>query len=138
MKMSISGIPEITTLLSTVGPREAKNIMRATVHGIASEVRDDAKRNYPDGYYATGKAVKATKSKRRRGSFGLIRSDVVVEKQAFYWRFLEYGQGPDNTEWAMFGKAVESLRREFPTILRNQFGKKWEAAMRRAAKRNGN
>lgn len=138
MKMSVSGVPEIQYLLSALAPREAKNIMRATVNGIAGEIRDDAKRNYPDGYYATGKAVKATKAKRRRGKFGLIRSDVIVEKQAFYWRFLEYGQGPDHTEWAMFGKAVEAMRRELPTILRRQFGKKWEAAMKRAAKKNGN
>lgn len=138
MKLKVDGIEEINAMLKTVAPRQAKNIMRATINGVAGEIRDDARRFYPDGYYATGRAIKATKSKRRRGAVGQIRSDVIVEKSAFYWRFLEYGQGPDHAEWAMFAKAVEKMRGELGNILRRQFGKKWEAAMKRAAKANGN
>lgn len=134
--VTIRGLDDVNDLLSKIGPREAKNIMRATIHGVAGQIRDDAKKAMPVG--GDGVMKKATKAKRRRGEFGKIRSDVVVTKAAFYWRFLEYGQGPDGVEYAMFMQSVEKFRKDMTRILIEQFGKKWEAALARAAKRNGN
>lgn len=133
--VTIRGIDDVNDLLSKVAPKQAKNIMRATVHGVAGQIRNDAKKAMP---VDDGDMKRATKAKRRRGSFGVIRSDVVVQRSAFYWRFLEYGQGPDGKEHAFFMKAVEKFRRDMHRIFIEQFGKKWEAALKRAAKRNGN
>ncbi len=132
---TIRGIDDVDNLLSKIAPRQAKNIMRATVHGVAGEIRNDAKKSMPTD---VGVMKRATKSKRRRGKPGWIRSDVVVAKDAFYWRFLEYGQGPDGVEHAMFMRAVEKFRQDMHRTFIEQFGKKWEAALKRAAKRNGN
>jgi hypothetical protein len=52
-----------------------------------------------------GKIKRGTKAKRRRGSRDKVQSDVIVQG-AFYWRFLEYGQGPDGVEYAMFLKGI--------------------------------
>jgi hypothetical protein len=78
---------------------------------------------------------KAIKSKRERALYGRLLSTVRVDPSAFYWRFLEYGQGPDGEEHAMFMRAVENFRSDMDRIFLTQFGKKWEAALKRAAKR---
>lgn len=133
-KVEVRGIDDINALLGTVAPREASNIMRATVHGIAGTIRDDAKKDAPED---EGDLVANIKAKRRKVRRGLIRSDVIVGLRAFYWRFLEYGQGPDGVEHAFFASAVERFRLRMADVLSTQFGKKWEAAMKRAAKRRG-
>lgn len=132
--VEVRGLDDVNDLLGRIAPREAKNILRATVHGMAGEVRDQAKRDAPED---EGTLKKSIKSKRRRQRGGWIRSDVLVQFRAFYWRFLEYGQGPDGVEHAFFGRAVEKLRGEMTKIMITQFGKKWEAALARAARRNG-
>tara|TARA_R110000851_G_scaffold3035_1_gene12236 strand:+ start:4240 stop:4566 length:327 start_codon:yes stop_codon:yes gene_type:complete len=106
--------------------------MRATVHSIASGIGKDAKSDAPSD---EGDLKGAIKSKRERAVRGYLRSTVRVNPVAFYWRFLEYGQGPDGEEHAMFMRAVEKFRRDLDGILVREFGKKWEAAMKRAAKR---
>lgn len=106
--------------------------MRSTVHSIASGIGKDAKKDAPED---DGDLKKAIKSKRERAIRGYLRSTVRVNPVAFYWRYLEYGQGPDGIEHAMFLKAVEKFRRDSTGIFIREFGKKWEAAMKRASKR---
>lgn len=131
--VTLTGLDDVNDLLTKVSPRIAKNLLRATVHGVAGEIRKEARDKTP---VDEGVMKKAIKSKRRRATPGTIRSDVVVSKAAFYWRFLEYGQGPDGIEHAMFMKSVEKIRPELTRMFVEQFGKKWEAALARAAKRN--
>lgn len=128
--IKIEGVEDINNLLSKIAPTKAKNIMRSTVHGMAGEVRSDAKKAMP---VDSGDMKRGTKSKRRRQRGTKIASDVVVSG-AYYWRFVEYGQGPGGREVAMFMKAVEKLRANFNSILIKQFGKKFEAALKRARK----
>lgn len=132
MKMEVKGIDDVNEILSQIAPRQAKNIMRATVHGVAGEIRDDAKRFMSED---TGVMKKATKSKRERGTPTRIMSTVRVTLAAFYWRFREYGQGPDGVEDAMFMKAVSIFRANMNQIFVQQFGKKFEAALKRARNR---
>ena len=135
MKVTLTGVGDVNKMLNKIAPRQAKNILRATVHGVAGTIRDDAKKNMS---VDTGTMKRATKAKRERVRGGIIRSTVRVAKSAFYWRFREYGQGPDGVEDAMFLKAVEKFRSNLERVFTEQFGKKWEAALKRAAKRNGN
>jgi HK97 gp10 family phage protein len=130
--VTLTGIDDINNLLTKVGPKTAFNIMRATVHSIASGIGKDAKNDAPSD---EGNLKGAIKAKRERAVRGYLRSTVRVNPVAFYWRFLEYGQGPDGEEHAMFMRAVEKFRRDLDGIFVREFGKKWEAAMKRAAKR---
>lgn len=131
MKVTLTGVEDVDKMLQQIAPREANNLMRATVHGMATETAKKAKTEMPQD---TGTMKKATKVKRRRASFGVIASDIIVTKAAWYWRFREYGQGPDNREDAMFLKASEWLRANMERIFVEQFGKKLEARLARLRK----
>lgn len=133
--VELRGLDDVNNLLTKIAPREAFNIMRATVHGIAGGIAKDAKALAPED---EGDLRQAIKPKRERPVRGYLLSTVRVNPVAFYWRFLEYGQGPDGEEHAMFMQAVDKFRQDMNRIFLNQFGKKWEAALKRAAKRNGN
>lgn len=124
----------MNNLLTKIAPREAYNIMRATIHGVAGGIAKDARTDAPED---EGDLRAAIKHKRERPIRGYLLSTVRVNPVAFYWRFLEYGQGPDGEEHAMFMRAVEAFRQNMNGIFLTQFGKKWEAALKRAAKRNG-
>lgn len=131
---TLRGLDDVDNLLSKVAPNVAQNIMRSTVHGVAGQIAKDAK-----GYMSvdTGTMKKATKPKRERQRGGRIMSTVRVGFQAYYWRFREYGQGPDGKEDAMFMKAVAIFRANMNRIFLEQFGKKWEATLARARKKQG-
>ena len=131
MSMKVTGIKEVEHVLQVLAPREATNILRSTVHGVAGAARDEARRHMS---VDTGKMKASTKTRRRRSKGTRIRSDVMVTKAAYYWRFREYGQGPDGTEDAMFLKATEFLRKNLRSMFREQFGKKFEARMKRLRK----
>lgn len=130
--VKIDGLSDVAAVLNSIAPREAKNLTRSTVHASAAQIAKDAKRFMPSD---TGKMKKATKPVRRSIKDNIIRSDVMVTSVAFYWRFREYGQGPDMREDAMFMKAVALFRKDFDRIFTEQFGKKLEARLARLAKR---
>lgn len=131
MDVEIDGIEDIQKMFEAVAPRQAKNIMRATVHGIAGELRNEAKKNMPTD---TSLLKKSTKAKRRKEQDNVIRSDVMVEQAAYYWRFLEYGQGPDGVAHGMFKQAITSYKANAQANFLNTFVKKLEASLKRAAK----
>lgn len=132
--VTIRGLEDVNNLLTQIAPREAVNIMRATVHGIASDISKDARRDAPSD---DGVLKKAMRAKRERGARGYLLSTARVSPSAFYWRYLEYGQGPDGVEHAFYMRAVEAFRMDMHRTFIEQFGKKWEAALKRAAKRAG-
>lgn len=130
--MEVTGIDDVERLLSMIGAREAKNIMRATVHDMAKSVRDDARNDMPE---REGVMVKSTKHKRERATPSQVASTVRVGRDAFYWRFLEYGDGPDGVAYDFFLKAVLKSRSEMMTAFLVPFGRKFEAAAERAGRR---
>lgn len=127
-KTTLTGIDDVSSLLANIAPKEALNLTRSTVHATAGQVAKDAKRFMPAD---TGTMKAATKTRRRKVRNGTVRSDVMVGKGAFYWRFREYGQGPDLREDAMFMKAIAQIRGQIDRIFTEQFGKKLEARLRR-------
>lgn len=129
--ITLTGVDDVNRLLDQVAPRVATNIMRATIHGIAGDIAKDAKKHMSED---TGTMKKVTKPKRERTRFGHVSSTVRVGLDAYYWRFREYGQGPDGTEDAMFMKATAKFETEMDRIFVEQFGKKFEAALARARK----
>lgn len=140
MSFEIKGATEIVNLLEKAGPRHSRNIMRATVHGMASTVTKEAKQLVPRD---TGTLKKAIKTKRRKSPPEKPVSEVRVEhgfnskNDGFYWRFVEYGTGGKNPQPArpFIGPAAHNLMSNYKDVMRDQFGKKLEAALKREAKR---
>lgn len=134
IKTRLSGIDDVDRLLSQVAPKQARNIMRSTVHDMAGQVRNDAKKAMP---VDEGDMTKGTKAKRERVRNNRVKSTVRVARKAFYWRFLEYGDGPDGVEHAFFARATQKLKMNMNQRFLTSFGKKFEQTLARARKRHG-
>jgi HK97 gp10 family phage protein len=136
----VDGIDELKKTLDELAPREAFNLMRGVTHGVAQQVAKRAQARVPVDSGTLKKAIKAKRGNPRDNG-GKPFSDVVVEHgksathDAFYWRFLEYGTRTGIPESKFIGNAIESVRSEIPQIMREQFGKKYEALMARKAKK---
>jgi HK97 gp10 family phage protein len=136
----ITGIKEVRNILEEVAPKHARNLMRATIHGVASEIAKDAKASAPKD---TGALRKAIKAKRKKSAPDRPVSEVFVEHggnakhDAFYWRFIEYGTGGKTAqpERPFIRPATDKARANLDQIITQQFGKKLEAALRREAKK---
>lgn len=132
MKVSITGIADINRVLREIAPREARNIMRATVHDIAGQLVRKAREYSPDD---TGLLDRSTKAKREaQKKRDVVSSSVIVEKVAYYWRFLEYGRGPDHVEHAMFLKALRSVEPDIDRIYAEAFVRKLLARLDRVSR----
>lgn len=136
----IEGLDELQKTLAELAPREAFNLSRAAIHGVAQQVAKRAQARVPVDSGTLRKAIKAKRGNPRNNA-GKPFSDVVVEhgkdarNDAFYWRFLEYGTTTGIAEHRFIGNAIESVRPEVPGIMREQFGKKLEALLARKAKK---
>lgn len=137
IEIEVRGLKEMDHVFNEIAPRHAINLMRATVHGIAGEIRDGAKQDAPKH---EGTLKKAIKAKRRRMSFDWIQSDVIVEhgpgakNDAFYWRFIERGTS-ELPERPFVMTSVRALESRLPDIMREQFLKKLMAALERQRRR---
>ena len=139
--IAVDGLDELSQVLDQMAPKAARNLMRSTIHGVASEIAKEAKRRAPRD---EGTLKRAIKTKRRRPKHpDKPFSDVFVTKgrsakyDAYYWRFVEYGT-TDQPERPFFRPAIDAMRPEVPKIMKQQFGKKLEAMLKRAAKKAGN
>lgn len=136
---TISGVGDIKKILDEIAPRHSRNLLRATTHGVASEIAKVAKKNAPKG--ETGKLKKAIKAKRKKSHPDKPISEVIVEHgnnashDAFYWRFVEYGTRT-NRKIPFIAPAKKQILSNLNSILVHQFGKRLEAALKREAKKN--
>ena len=130
----MEGFEEVDALLTKIAPREANNIMRATVHGVAGDLAKKARKIAPDDPLTQGDDFKRSiKTKRERGSPGKYLSTVRVLPRAFYWWFLEYGT-KKMSERPTFTKVVQEFRIDAAKIYKEQFVKKFTARLKRANK----
>lgn len=136
---SIFGDQEVRKILEEIAPRHANNLMRATVHGVASTIAKKVKQAAPKD---TGILRKGVKAKRRKSKPGFPISDVIIKsakgrKSAFYWRFVEYGTSGNNPQSArpFVSPIVNEEKSKFTATLKKQFGLKLEKALAREAKK---
>ena len=61
--------------------------------------------------------------------------DPKTNGTSFYWRFREYGQGPDGREDAMFLKSLHKLDGNLQQAFLDAFAEKLTAMMARKARR---
>lgn len=136
--ITIRGIDDVNSILAQIAPREGINLMRATVHDIALQLAKSAKEKAPDDPSTSSPDLKSSiKAKRNRGNRERVGSDVIVGRAAFYWRFLEYGDGPDKVEHAFFLNALQEMRPEIDQVYLEAFAKKLIARLKRARKKAG-
>lgn len=112
----ITGIADVNRVLREIAPNEAKNIMRATTADIAKAIAADAKKGAPSD--DQDRVAKGIKHKRARGTRDVVKAEVVANANgtSFFWRFLEYGQGPDGVEHAYFLKALMKSQAEMDAL----------------------
>jgi HK97 gp10 family phage protein len=131
-KSLVEGAQDLRDLLRNYAPNEARNIMRATVHGVAGFVRDVMKGRIKKKSHQAEKSIKAV---RRRGSETEIVSDVRGGATAPYLIMLNYGTS--NTEAQPFIEpTVEEVRPDLPKIYREEFGDKLVKSIARKAKKD--
>lgn len=138
--VEVIGWEEINEVLEQLLPKHARNLSRATVHGLASRVAKEAKARVPT---KTGTLKKAIKAKRRRGKPDQPVSDVIVESgknakaDGFYWYFVEYGTGGPvpQPEQPYLRPAKDLVESNMPMILEEEFKKKLVAAVKREMKK---
>lgn len=136
---SIFGDEEIKKILNDIAPKHANNLMRTTVHRVASRIAKKAKLDAPK---RTGILKKGIKAKRRRSKPGYPVSDVIVKsskgrKSAFYWRFIEYGTSGETAQEArpFITPIVNQTKADFTNIIKEEFGVALEKALAREAKK---
>jgi HK97 gp10 family phage protein len=131
MSVEIRGIDDVRRLLRDVMPREAKALTRQTTKDVAEAIADEAKQIMP---VDQGDMRSGTRVKQERDKDGQGRASVRV-RNAFYWRFLEYGDGPDGIEHAFFARSREKVMRNIDTVATRAFVKRLAARLRRVAGR---
>lgn len=139
-KVEVIGLEEIKKVLTKIAPKEAANLARATIHGLASTVTKEAKKRVPTD---KGTLKKAIKAKRKKSTPDKPISDVIVTQgnsakaDGFYWHFVEYGTGGPSpqAERPFLRPARDFVQANMPKILDEQFKKKLVSAVNRAKKK---
>jgi HK97 gp10 family phage protein len=131
VSFAIAGTDEIKKVLNEIAPNHARNLMRSTIHGIASTIAKDAKQNAPKD---SGLLKKNIKAQRKKSPPDAPVSEVLV-KNAFYWRFVEYGTRAGRREHPFIRPAKDRAMSNLNAIITEQFGKKLEALLKKQAKK---
>lgn len=131
VSVEITGIADVNRALNDFAPKDARNLIRATVQDIAGQLAKSAKESAPGD---TGQLKAGIKAKRDKPARNTVSSSVRVFG-AYYWRFLEYGDGPDKVEHAFFLKALQEMRPDMDRVYMEAFAKKLAARIKREMKR---
>jgi len=148
-EIAVVGIDDVMKALGDMAPKYAKNLIRSTVHGVASEIAKKVKEKVPVN---TGNLKKSVKAKRRKSPPDKPVSEVYftagkdAKNDGFYWRFIEHGTKGNSKHNAIPARPfVQPIKDEFaqkmPDIIREQFVKKLtkmtNAQLKKNAKRVG-
>jgi HK97 gp10 family phage protein len=140
-QLEVVGLEEVNEILGQLTEKNARNLSRALIHGLASKVAKEAKKKVPEGRTRTLK--KAIKAKRKKSPPDKPVSDVYVENgksakhDAFYWHMVEYGTGGPvpQPEQPFLRPARDYVQANMPIIIEEEFTKKLTGAINRALKK---
>lgn len=137
--LKVTGIDELRDTLKNIAPKEARNLMRATIQAVAKDIAKDVKNNAPEDKGILKKAIKAKRKKSHPNnpiSQVLVGSGKREKYDAYYWVFVEYGTRliPPTP---FVGPAKLRAQANMPERLKNEFGKKLEKALAKKAKKAG-
>jgi HK97 gp10 family phage protein len=131
MSVEIRGIDDVRRVLRDVMPKEARILSRQTTKDVATAIADEAKVLMP---IDEGDMVAGTRALQERDKDGVGMASVRV-RGAFYWRFLEYGDGPDGIEHAFFMRAREKVMQNIDSIATRAFVQRLAARIAKVAGR---
>ena len=136
VSMSIEGLDAVSDVLAKVGPREARNLLRNTVHAVAGQLRDDMRQRAPKDEGTLRKAITAKREKMRGNQVAsniTITHGKAVRHNAFYWHMVEYGTVKDQAQ-PFITPSVEAMLPQIPGIFTREFGAKYQDLMQRKLK----
>ena len=131
MSVEIRGIDDVRRLLTDLMPREARLLTRQTTKDVAEAIVDASTPLMP---VDSGDMRAGTRARQERDKDGEGRASVRV-RGAFYWRFLEYGDGPDGIEHAFFMRGKERVMSNIDSIATQKFVKRLAARLAKVAGR---
>lgn len=139
----VIGLDDVKDVLNQVAPKEARKLARATIYALAARVTKGAKLLAPIG--DTGVLKKSIYTKSEKSHPDKPRASVKFRKEAFYWRFVEYGTGGEKPRPAkpfLKPARIDVTRKQtMQQILSEEFQKKLtqriNAVLRAQAKKNG-
>jgi HK97 gp10 family phage protein len=131
MTVEIRGIDDVRRLLTDLMPREARALTRQTTKDVAEAIVDASTPLMP---VDSGDMRAGTRARQERDKDGEGRASVRV-RRAFYWRFLEYGDGPDGIEHAFFMRGKEKVMSNIDSIATQKFVKRLAARLAKVAGR---
>jgi HK97 gp10 family phage protein len=131
VSVEIRGIDDVRRLLTDLMPREAKTLTRQTTKDVAEAIVDASTPLMP---IDSGDMRAGTRARQERDKDGEGRASVRV-RGAFYWRFLENGDGPDGIEHAFFLRGKEKVMSNIDTIATQKFVKRLAARLAKVAGR---
>jgi HK97 gp10 family phage protein len=126
--IQIDGMESLEEMFGDVAPREARNINRAAVHGLAGLVRDEMKENVT---VDTGEVRDGIYALRRRGKPDFPVSEVRIRKTD-HGIMLEFGTKHTDPQ-PYIVPTVEQMRPRMAEYFREQVGVKLERALARKA-----
>jgi len=138
--VELIGMDEIQEVLGELMPKEANNLSRTFIFGLAQQAAKEMKKNVP---VDDGTLKKSIKAKRRRGKPGQPMADVIATQgksakyNGFYWRFIEHGTGGDNPQPAQpfVRPARDKIQANMSEIAHKVFIDKLTKQVARAQKR---
>lgn len=108
MSVKVRGLDDALRVLEQELPEAARDVGAQMRLDVAKAIAEEAKTLAP---HRTGTLRASIKS--RKSPDDDQAAEVYVNRSgkgdAFYWRFLEYGQGPDGVEHAFFLRARERV-----------------------------
>lgn len=113
MTVEVVGIDGVRRALAQMGPAGKKHARKA-VRSVADAIVAEAKPGVPVDQGVLRAAIVA---RTERDVGGQPLSAVKVKRSAFYWRFLEYGQGPDGVEHAFFMRAKAKVLSQIDSVM---------------------
>ena len=131
----IEGIADVNAALREVAPREAKNLMRATVVAIAKDFAEAVIANAPE---VSGDLKASTKARRKRGARDTVEAAVAIEGGGrAHWHFPEFGTGPDGREQAYVLRSFQERKGDIEQTYVRIFADKLVRMMARKARAAG-
>ncbi len=119
MSVTVKGLDRVIQILEDVAEQHAKPLAADFCMDVAEAIAEQAKANM-SANIDSGDMRRLTVAERgQKGYFGT--ASVRVGRDAFYWRFMEYGDGPDGVEHAFFMRAREKVFANIDTLAADRF-----------------
>lgn len=131
--IEVVGDKEVMAILESIAPKEARNLARSTIHGIAGRITKLAKQRIP---VDSGALKKGIYTKRDKSPPDRPVSTVRFRPHTYYWRFVEYGteRGNNIQSKPFLRPAKQEVMGNMNQILREEFQKKLTARINKILK----